>query len=148
MSLERLEKITLWFEKLDKKRKKAIVAGINAEYETWSNFLPITILTNPFITIFFTFFSTLFFSFITLSVTLSNNIGETTDSQNVRKDMEKAIDDLFHIFTSNGFDFFQILGVALFGCLLLVVYYYWKLNRVSKLKNILNLCYEENEKDK
>lgn len=152
LDLRRLRIISDWFDDQDEKTKMVLVAGINAQYDKWANFTPITVLITPFVTIFFTFIIAFSIAFINIgtNVTLDGIRSQSIKSDKVTSgEPETQINEIVKILDTTLNDnvsiFMEMLLTIGIICVILISFYYWRVHRLAKLKNLINLCYEANK---
>ncbi|WP_339213947.1 hypothetical protein [Ornithinibacillus sp. FSL M8-0202] len=156
IDLERLKNIGDWFKKEDANYKKVLLSSIKAEHERWMNVTPILMIIVPLVTIFFTFFIS--FSIGLMNIGSNIYFNKESFSEEVLKELNlKDISvDMFldELITTNTEGFIEFLLTSMALLIFIISVYYWKINRLAKVKNIIETYAEEttysenHEKDK
>ncbi|MCK1996451.1 hypothetical protein MPH47_04220 [Psychrobacillus psychrodurans] len=145
IDLCRLETIRCWFLKQDSTTQKVLVAGINAQHEKWSNFTPVATVIAPFLTIFFTLLITFSITYMNIGTNLSINVASGNIELSDEYTKQLGSIETFLDSTLGGDIEFVIKSLFSFVIcyIFIVVLYYWNLHRITKLKNIVNISFDE-----
>ena len=133
----RLIKIEKWFQKQDKDFQKVLVAIINSQYEMWKRVSPIIMILGTGLTVFFSFL----ISFSVGIINLGSNLIMPQGSEQIPIDEIETFYD--QLITDNIEAFLKVFLISILFLIILILLYYWKIGRITKVRNIINLAYDE-----